>query len=186
MDGQIFPDTPRKSTDARTAVGVDSEKRLLFLGVFENASESGGCGRNAARWGQFHEHGHRGESTRRSTGSSHRRLASGGNAFRHPGTRAALDKVRTRAARRTFDSFSISESAVLSNVEKKRKYQIIGRFLGDQNRESGRFRRPFLHELRRFPAHAKNSIYGNGGPRIAVHRHRALCPVADSHHGVLR
>jgi hypothetical protein len=38
-DGQIFPDTPRKPTDARTAVGVDSKQRLLFLAVFENASE---------------------------------------------------------------------------------------------------------------------------------------------------
>jgi hypothetical protein len=38
-DGQIFQDTPRKPSDARTAVGVDSEKRLLFLAVFENASE---------------------------------------------------------------------------------------------------------------------------------------------------
>jgi hypothetical protein len=37
--GQIYPLTPRKPTDARTGVGVDSEKRLLFLTVFENASE---------------------------------------------------------------------------------------------------------------------------------------------------
>jgi hypothetical protein len=37
-DGKIFQDTPRKPTDARTAVGVDRQKRLLFLAVFENAS----------------------------------------------------------------------------------------------------------------------------------------------------
>lgn len=37
--GQIYDGTPRKPTDARTAVGVESEKRLLFLAVFENASE---------------------------------------------------------------------------------------------------------------------------------------------------
>jgi hypothetical protein len=39
-DGRIFRDAPRKPTDARTAVGVDSKKRLLFLAVFENASPS--------------------------------------------------------------------------------------------------------------------------------------------------
>ena len=37
-DGKIFQDTPRKPTDARTAVGVDRQNRLLFLAVFENAS----------------------------------------------------------------------------------------------------------------------------------------------------
>jgi hypothetical protein len=37
-DGRTFRDTPRKPTDARTAVGVDRQKRLLFLAVFENAS----------------------------------------------------------------------------------------------------------------------------------------------------
>ncbi len=37
--GRIFEGTPRKPTDAHTAVGVDSAKRLLFLAVFENASE---------------------------------------------------------------------------------------------------------------------------------------------------
>jgi hypothetical protein len=37
-DGKIFPDTPREPIDARTAVGFDREKRLLFLAVFENAS----------------------------------------------------------------------------------------------------------------------------------------------------
>jgi hypothetical protein len=37
-DGQIKPDLPREPPDARTAVGVDSKKRLLFLAVFENAS----------------------------------------------------------------------------------------------------------------------------------------------------
>ena len=37
-DGRIFRDTPRKPTDARTAVGVDRQKRLLFLAVFANAS----------------------------------------------------------------------------------------------------------------------------------------------------
>lgn len=37
-DGHIFP-VPRTLTDSRTAVGVDSKKRLLFLAVFENASE---------------------------------------------------------------------------------------------------------------------------------------------------
>ncbi|HEV8071999.1 MAG TPA: phosphodiester glycosidase family protein [Planctomycetaceae bacterium] len=38
-DGKIFPDTPRKPTDARTAVGFNREKKLLFLAVFQNASE---------------------------------------------------------------------------------------------------------------------------------------------------
>jgi Phosphodiester glycosidase len=37
--GRIFEGTPHKPTDARTAAGIDSEKRLLFLAVFENASE---------------------------------------------------------------------------------------------------------------------------------------------------
>jgi Phosphodiester glycosidase len=37
--GQIFQGTSQKPTDARTAVGIDREKRLLFLAVFENASE---------------------------------------------------------------------------------------------------------------------------------------------------
>jgi hypothetical protein len=37
--GKIYEGTSRKPTDARTAVGVNSEKRLLFLAVFENASE---------------------------------------------------------------------------------------------------------------------------------------------------
>ena len=37
-DGQIKRDIPREPPDARTAVGVDSKKRLLFLAVFENAS----------------------------------------------------------------------------------------------------------------------------------------------------
>jgi Phosphodiester glycosidase len=32
-------ETSRKPIDARTAVGIDSEKRLLFLAVFENASQ---------------------------------------------------------------------------------------------------------------------------------------------------
>jgi len=36
---QIYEGTPRKPIDARTAVGIDGEKRLLFLAVFENASE---------------------------------------------------------------------------------------------------------------------------------------------------
>jgi hypothetical protein len=38
-DGQVFAGTPRQPTDAHTAVGVDRQKRLLFLAVFENASE---------------------------------------------------------------------------------------------------------------------------------------------------
>jgi hypothetical protein len=38
-EGRIFQGTPRKPTDAHTAVGVDRKKRLLFLAVFENASE---------------------------------------------------------------------------------------------------------------------------------------------------
>ncbi len=37
-DGRIRPDLPRDPPDARTAVGVDWKKRLLFLAVFENAS----------------------------------------------------------------------------------------------------------------------------------------------------
>jgi hypothetical protein len=37
--GKIYEGTSRKPTDARTAVGVDCEKRLLFLAAFENASE---------------------------------------------------------------------------------------------------------------------------------------------------
>jgi hypothetical protein len=37
--GRIFQGTPRQPTDARTGVGVDRKKRLLFLAVFENASE---------------------------------------------------------------------------------------------------------------------------------------------------
>jgi hypothetical protein len=38
-DGRIFPDTRRTPTDARTAVGFDRKKKLLFLAVFQNASE---------------------------------------------------------------------------------------------------------------------------------------------------
>ena len=37
--GQIYRGTSQKPTDARTAIGIDREKRLLFLAVFENASE---------------------------------------------------------------------------------------------------------------------------------------------------
>ena len=36
--GQLYKDTPRTPIDARTAVGIDREKRLLFLAVFERAS----------------------------------------------------------------------------------------------------------------------------------------------------
>jgi hypothetical protein len=36
--GQLYEETPRTPTDARTTVGIDGEKRLLFLAVFENAS----------------------------------------------------------------------------------------------------------------------------------------------------
>jgi hypothetical protein len=36
---QIYQGTSTKPTDARTAIGVDREKRLLILAVFENASE---------------------------------------------------------------------------------------------------------------------------------------------------
>jgi hypothetical protein len=38
-DGKISRDTLREPTDARTAVGFDRKKRLLFLAVFQNASE---------------------------------------------------------------------------------------------------------------------------------------------------
>jgi hypothetical protein len=37
-DGQVKLDMTPEAPDARTAVGVDSKKRLLFLAVFENAS----------------------------------------------------------------------------------------------------------------------------------------------------
>jgi hypothetical protein len=37
-DGQIKRDMTPEPPDARTAVGVDSKKRLLFLSVFENAT----------------------------------------------------------------------------------------------------------------------------------------------------
>jgi len=37
--GQVYSKTSQKPTDKRTAMGVDGEKRLLFLAVFENASE---------------------------------------------------------------------------------------------------------------------------------------------------
>lgn len=37
--GQVYPETSRKPIDARTAVGIDREKRRLFLAVFEHASE---------------------------------------------------------------------------------------------------------------------------------------------------
>jgi hypothetical protein len=37
-DGRIKPGLPREPPDSHTAVGVDSNKRLLFLAVFENAS----------------------------------------------------------------------------------------------------------------------------------------------------
>ena len=38
MHGQIFQDTPKEPMDARTAVGFNAEKRLLFLAAFEKAS----------------------------------------------------------------------------------------------------------------------------------------------------
>jgi hypothetical protein len=37
--GQIYPATSQKPTDERTAIGIDAEKRLLLLAVFESASE---------------------------------------------------------------------------------------------------------------------------------------------------
>lgn len=37
--GRVYEETSRKPTDERTAIGIDREKRLLFLAVFENASE---------------------------------------------------------------------------------------------------------------------------------------------------
>jgi len=37
--GKVYPETSRKPIDARTAVGIDREKRLLFLAVFEHASQ---------------------------------------------------------------------------------------------------------------------------------------------------
>jgi phosphodiester glycosidase len=38
-EGQLYEGTSQKPTDERTAIGVDRDKRLLFLAVFENASE---------------------------------------------------------------------------------------------------------------------------------------------------
>jgi exopolysaccharide biosynthesis protein len=37
--GEVYRGTSQKPTDERTAIGIDTEKRLLFLAVFENASE---------------------------------------------------------------------------------------------------------------------------------------------------
>jgi Phosphodiester glycosidase len=37
--GQIYSKISQKPTDARTAIGIDREQRLLILAVFENASE---------------------------------------------------------------------------------------------------------------------------------------------------
>src|SRR5262249_28787218 len=37
-DGQVSRYAPRQPVDARTAVGVNAEQRLLFLASFENAS----------------------------------------------------------------------------------------------------------------------------------------------------
>lgn len=37
-DGRVWPGTPAQPKDARTAVGIDAERRLLFLAVFQSAS----------------------------------------------------------------------------------------------------------------------------------------------------
>ena len=37
--GKVYSAASQKPTDARTAVGIDRDKRLVFLAVFENASE---------------------------------------------------------------------------------------------------------------------------------------------------
>jgi hypothetical protein len=37
-DGRVWPGTPAQPRDARTAVGIDADRRLLFLAVFESAS----------------------------------------------------------------------------------------------------------------------------------------------------
>jgi hypothetical protein len=37
--GEVYQGTSQKPTDERTAIGIDTKKRLLFLAVFENASE---------------------------------------------------------------------------------------------------------------------------------------------------
>jgi hypothetical protein len=92
QDGKVWPGSDRRP-DSRTAIGIDAERKLLFLAVaqwaspylvLERMAKMGGARCHAAGWRQFVRHGHRRRGSGPRERSVVRGLATGCNFFRSP------------------------------------------------------------------------------------------------------